>query len=268
MPASSTTSTARRGSVVYGRRRASSSSAATLVLGIPAPSSSSRAARRASAAPTTDMPTRLPRLARGSERERLPGAGLADHDRDTGTVLGEPPHHLGLLAGDRRPLRDRPLDRRRPHDADAAHPGSRPPAPAAAARARAARASSTPAHREPAAPRSRPAAAEHPTRSPRASTTTRSDARNRSATFSRSAAVTLDAGGQLGTQRLDHVAASERRAAMREAVRRSEPRGQALDVIHVQPPRLGAADQRPDQLGRQAETAPPARATRARAAPA
>ena len=44
---------------------------------------------------------------------------------------------------------------------------------------------------------------------------------------------------------------------MREAIRRSEPRRQALHVIHMQPPRLATADQRPDQLGRQAKTRRP-----------
>ena len=53
---------------------------------------------------------RLPRLARDVERIRLAGPGLADHDRDARSVAGQPPHHRGLLGGERGPARDRAFD--------------------------------------------------------------------------------------------------------------------------------------------------------------
>src|SRR4051812_28088859 len=101
MLASSTTTTARSGRPSSPPARRSCSSAARLVDSIAAPSSSSRAARRATAAPNHDVALGLPGLARGVERERLTGAGLAGDDLHAVPVAREATHHPGLLFAER-----------------------------------------------------------------------------------------------------------------------------------------------------------------------
>ena len=167
--------------------------------------------------------TRLPRLARGGERERLPGPGLPDHHGDAVAVEHEPPHHLGLLRRDRRPLLQRPLDRRSRARRRAARRASRrvledPPLALAAAPASSSAARSVRPARPPVGADDLAAA-----RSPSASTTTRSDARNRSASRSISSIADVGSGRQPLAERLHHVAPRERRPLRRQPIRPAEP---------------------------------------------
>ena len=68
------------------------------------------AERPESGLPGSD-PAALPRSAGGVEREGLSGARLPDYDRHPPRIAHEPAHHLDLLRGQGRPVRQRGVDR-------------------------------------------------------------------------------------------------------------------------------------------------------------
>ena len=240
MPASSTTSTHRSGSA--GRRR-SLSSAATLVLRIPASCSSSRAARRATATPSTGRPAACHASRAAPSANVLPVPALP-----TTTLTPSPSRHS-------RSTISRCSADSVGREATAARTGRSPVTPAPvlcdAATCRMSRCSSasssgveyTSSSRSIGS--SRPSLRRYASPSPRAgsSATACGEARNRSVAASIARASTNAPAGSALAQRLEDIAARERRHASRQPGRRGELGEDPLPLRIVERRSVDAAEQ-------------------------